>query len=63
MGTCHACGSSTNKHGNLPLILHRDRTHLWERIRDFNFDGPHFHFLQEIQDQYTDLLGAFLLPD
>lgn len=63
MGTCHACGSSTTKHANLPLIVHRERTQLWEKIRDFNFDAPHFPFLTEIQDQYTDLLGAYLLPD
>lgn len=32
-------------------------------IERFNFDLDEFKFVKEIQDTYTELYGAFLLPD
>ena len=39
------------------------RNPLWEKIRDASFDSQNFLFVQEIQDIYTEVYGAYLLPD
>ena len=36
---------------------------VWREIRDYSFDTPHFKFMLEIQNHYTDVKGGFLAPD
>lgn len=43
------------------LIVRQDP--VWERIRDYSLDQGHFYFAQEFQDIFTEIFGAYIIPD
>lgn len=60
MGTCAPTQHPTKRLSSSTLIIKNEAT--WQRIRDAVLDDGNFYFVQEFQDIYTELYGAYLVP-
>lgn len=62
MGNCAPTQARPQQSLKLPPMMMKQDP-VWEKIRDYSFDRGHFYFVEEIQDIYTEIFGAYLIPD